>query len=134
MGIDIDNSIKIITGIVAAAASIAMYLRSERVKNADADADVANYNLETTTHNGQAEEIISLRDRLNNLDSAFVAQAAALHEQASRISILEATHLGVSMHVGNLMLCEQCTINNAKVLAALNKALDSAEVDNPLED
>ena len=128
MDFDIDTSTKVIVGIVTAIAAAAMHLRSERVKNAGANANVANLNLETATHNGQSEEIISLRERLNKLDQAFVAQAAELYKQASRISTLEATHLGVSTHVSNLMLCDACTTNNAKILTALTKALEGADI------
>ena len=126
MEFDVDTSTKIIIGLVTAIAGAAMHLRSERVKNAGANANVANLNLEEISHKGQAEEILSLRERLNKLDSAFVAQAAQLHEQASRIAVLEASHLGVAMHVGNLLLCDVCTDKNALVLSALNKALDGA--------
>lgn len=128
MDFDIDNSTKLIIGLITAIAGAATYLRSEKIKNAGAKADVAELNLATTVTNGHTEEIIALRDRLNILDSSLAIQTAALAHTMSRISILEASHLGVSMHVDNLMLCELCTSNNEKVLAALHKALDGVEI------
>lgn len=128
MDLDIDTSTKILIGLATAIAATATYFRSEKVKNAAATADVADLNLKTVIDNGQAEEIVSLRERLNSLDNLLSVQSSALAHTMSRISALEAAHLGVSMHVDNLLLCETCTSNNEKVLVALHKALDGIDM------
>lgn len=130
MDFDIDTSTKIIIGIVTAIAGAATYFRAEKLKNASIEADVADLNLRRTTDKGRADEIVTLRDRINSLDTMLNIQSAALSHTMSRISALEASHIGVSMHLDNLLLCNVCTKDNEKILTALHKALEGVDISN----
>ena len=118
----------IVVGIASSLTGGVVWYRSNRIANAKADASVAANYADETVHTGQAAEIQDLRTRVSELNSAFVSQAAEQGRLKSKVSDLEAMLIGISQHHDNLMLCEDCMANNARVLAALNKTLRAADV------
>lgn len=126
MQIDTDNYGTIAAAILSAIGGMGWWLRREKVENSKAKEYISESNASTVKYDGQAEEIMALRQEISELRKAFVAQAATVAQQQQQISVLQAAHLGVSTHFDNLLLCDTCQINNKKLLAALEKAIEKS--------
>lgn len=112
--------------ILTVVSGVALWLRQERVSNSKDTEIIAATNTSTIRHEGQAEELIALRQEVSELRKAFVAQAAIVAQQQQQIAVLQASHLGVSTHFGNLLLCDSCQAANKKLLVALEKAIEKS--------
>lgn len=123
MQIDTDNYGTITAAILSVIGGMGWWVRRERVENSKAKESISMSNANSVKFDGQAEELIALRQEVGELRKAFVAQAATVAQQQQQIAVLQAAHLGVSTHFENLLLCDTCQINNKKLLIALEKAI-----------
>ena len=126
MQIDTDNYGTITAAILSVIGGMGWWLRREKVEDSKAKEIISESNASSVKFNGQAEEIVALRQEIGELRKAFVAQAAVVAQQQQQISVLQAAHLGVSTHFDNLLLCDTCQINNKKLLTALEKAIEKS--------
>lgn len=126
MQIDTENYGSITAIILSAIGGLGWWLRRERVESSKAQESISASNASSVKYDGQAEEIIALRQEVGELRKAFVAQAALVAQQQQQISVLQASQLGVSTHFDNLLLCDTCRSNNKKLLAALEKAIEKS--------
>lgn len=126
MQIDTDNYGTITASFLSVIGGMVWWLRKERVQDSIAKEVISEANASTVKYDGQAEEIMALRQEIGELRKAFVGQAALIAQQQQQISVLQAAHLGVSTHFDNLLLCDTCQINNKKLLAALEKAIEKS--------
>lgn len=126
MQIDTDNYGSITAVVLTVVSGVALWLRQERVANSKDTETIAASNASTIRHDGQAEEIVALRQEVSELRKAFVAQAAVVAQQQQQIAVLQASHLGVSTHFDNLLLCDTCQAANKKLLVALEKAIEKS--------
>lgn len=126
MQIDTGNYGSVTAVLLAVVSGLGIWLRQERVAGSKARETIAASDASTAKHEGQAEEIIALRQEVSELRKAFVAQAALVAQQQQQIAILQAAHLGVSTHFDNLLLCDTCQAANKKLLAALQKAIEKS--------
>ena len=113
----------IVGGVVALATTLGWWLRRERVESAKSNNSVAANNASTHTYEAQSKEIKEVRERLQQMETAYVAQSVQMNVLIKKISELEAKLVGVASHHGNLILCDTCMHTNQRVLHALNKAL-----------
>lgn len=121
----------LISGIVVAFASFGWWLRRERVEAAKAQNIIAETELSTQKHNGQSTELADLRQRLSQIERVYIEQQNQVRDLLNKISELEARIIGASTHHENLILCDMCRHNNAKILEALNKTLVGKEETPP---
>lgn len=133
MQIDTDNYGSITAIILTVVSGIAIWVRQERVARSKDTETIAASNASTVRHDGQADEILALRQEVSELRKAFVAQAAIVAQQQQQISVLQASQLGVSTHFGNLLLCDSCQEANKKLLVALEKAIEKS-IENYVEE
>lgn len=126
MQVDTENYGSITAIILSVLGGATWWLRREKVENSKAQEAVSASNASSVKYDGQAEEIIALRQEVGELRKAFVGQAAIIAQQQQQIAVLQASQLGVSTHFDNLLLCETCQANNKKLLAALEKAIDKS--------
>lgn len=126
MQIDTDNYGTIAAAVLSAIGGMGLWFRRERVENSKAKELISESTASSVKYDGQAEELITLRQEVSELRKAFVAQAAIVAQQQQQIAVLQAAHLGVSTHFDNLLLCDTCQINNRKLLSALEKAIEKS--------
>lgn len=105
--------------VASVATGIVLWFRQNKVADARAGADIAANYADKVTYHGQAEEIVALRERVSQLDRAFVAISA-------RLAILEASMTAADSHFHNLILCDMCKENNSRLIDALDKTFHTA--------
>ena len=77
-------------------------------------------------HEGQGEELKSLHERLNSIDSEVKLLQKESVQMQSRILHLESALNNVSLHFKNLDLCEGCQKTNRVTLFSIRNLLDAA--------
>lgn len=99
--------------VTSLATGAVLWFRQNKIADARAGADIAANYADKVTYNGQADEIVSLRERVTQLDRAFVALSA-------RLALLEASMTAADSHFHNLILCDKCKAGNEVLISALD--------------
>ncbi len=102
----------LIAAILALAASLAAFVRQERIKNSQARTTIAEADNKTVTKEGHTDEIIRLIEEVKQLQPLI-----------QRVAILETQLTVVGMYCDLMLLCETCKSTNAGLIAKLSTIL-----------
>lgn len=90
--------------------------RSERLQDATAGAEIATAKADEAVNKGLQEEIIRLQEMVKALDSS-------VQILARRVADLEIALDGIEAYMDLIILCEECSHKNAKMIARISELL-----------
>lgn len=90
--------------------------RSERLQDAAAGAEIATAKADEAVNNGLQNEIVRLQEMVKALDSS-------VQTLARRVADLEIALDGIEAYMDLIILCEECSHKNAKMIARISELL-----------
>lgn len=110
---NLDGNEGVIATVLTIVAGLAAWVRGERIRNSKADSIISGESVDKAIHDGHKDEFKRLQEAV-----------AKLMPLSQEVEMLKAKLAGIWVYCEMLLLCEECSQANGRIIKKMQEALD----------